>query len=327
VTGDCIAAVGRRVLREETFVRILEPAVADLQFEAPRQSGLRRLASYAAVSVVLIRAIFYDLLDDLALAFGGEARRHAWAPAIVCYGSLFVLLLWRQLSAGIVVDFYGTVTRLPLPPAGDGLELYLAGVVARVGLVCVSYAMVAAVFTFRRKNIGTARTALAAVLLVAIATFTVARMSRSARHSADLMSSAIVLRGDTDPRTVKPLADVVASEVIPGRKVGVLGNVTIESLDGRSHAWEEIGMGLNVAVFALLGVALARSRGWRLGARAAAMVATGSVFNRWAVPVVDLIVVPLGNKDPALHALPGFLVVPFVACVFLAVRPRTRRAA
>ncbi|HLG57362.1 MAG TPA: hypothetical protein VI485_18615 [Vicinamibacterales bacterium] len=324
MTGSWIAAIAQRLLRDDTFARVLEPAVADLQFEAPRQTRLRRLASYAAVLLVLVRAVFHDLRGDLALAFGGDALRRAWTPAIICYVSLFVILLWRQLSTGIVVHFYGTVTHLPLPPAGDGLEPYVAGLAVRVGLVCVSYAMVTAVFTFRRQRIGTARTALAAVLLIAVTTSAVARLSRPARESKDLIGAAMVMREDGDSPRARRLADVVASQVIP-KRLGM--PATFREYIAKVRAWEEIRIGLDVLAFALAGAALSKARGWRLGARAAAMIATGYVFSRWAVPIVDLIIVPLGNRDPALQALPGFLVIPFVACVFLAIGPRTRRAA
>jgi hypothetical protein len=166
VIGDWTSIVAARILREETFTRIFCPALADLQFELATQHSTQKPRAYASVIAILTRAAIHDFEADVMLAVSSDVRRTVWRPTLICFVALFLLFLARQLSAGIVVREFGIVTRLPLPPAGDGLEPFVAGVATSIALSCVAYAMVPAVFLFRRRAIDTTRViALAVVLL------------------------------------------------------------------------------------------------------------------------------------------------------------------
>jgi hypothetical protein len=335
VTGRWAAVIAARLLREETYRLMAAPAIADLQFEKPRRGGLRWATSRLTVWSVIARAAVDDLRGDLALAFGRPALRAAWAPAVSCYIVLVVVLVWRSLARGIRVhyphDAPGTYTRLPLPSAGDGLEPYVAGVLVGICLACVSYAMAVAVFRFRRR--GSSRAALAAALLIAVAAVTAARLSRPIANARDLYGAAIATRGLTDPKGAQPLADVIASEIIPQRsRVRVQGGrkVTMSQELAERRAVFEIAAGVNVLAFALVGFTLAGIRGWRLAVRGACMTAAW-VLLTWALPIIHLILWPYGYGSPqptmAVASLPAFFVVPLIACVSLAIRPYTKRAA
>jgi len=334
VTGSWMTRVAARLLREETFRLMVSPAIADLQFERPRRGRLRWATSWLTVWSVTARATVHDLRGDLAIAFGRPALRAAWAPALVCYVVLVVVLVWRTLARGLRVQNLhdpGTHTRLPLPPAGDGLEPYVAGVVIGICLACLSYATAVAVFRFRRR--GTSRAALAATLLVAITAVTAARVSRPIADARDLYGAAMAMRGLTDPKGAQPLADVIASEIVPQRlQMIVRGGrkTTISQQVAGLRAVRELATGINVLAFALVGFSLAGSRGWRLAVRGACMTAAWLLLNR-ALPWVNLILWPYGYGNPqpsfAVASLPALFVVPVIACVSLAIRPYSRRAA
>ena len=51
--GAWLAAIGRRLLHDDSFELAFAPAIADLQFEAPRARWRETLAGYAAVWLAL----------------------------------------------------------------------------------------------------------------------------------------------------------------------------------------------------------------------------------------------------------------------------------
>lgn len=242
---------------------------------------------------------------------------------------------WRTLARGLVVHYpydpTGTYTRLPLPPAGDGLEPYVTGVLVGISLGCLAYAMAVVVFRLRRN--GSTRAAIAAALLVAIAAATAARLSRPIAEARDLYAAAIATRGLLDLRVARPLADGIASEIIPQRSRAILpdgrGLTIAQQLAGRRAVFE-IAVGINVLAFALVGFTLAGSRGWRLAVRGACMTAAWVLSTR-ALPIIHIILWPYGYGSPqptmAVASLPAFFVVPLIACVSLAIRPCAKRAA
>jgi hypothetical protein len=135
----------------------------------------------------------------------------------------------------------------------------------------------------------------------------------------------MALKGGADPTGRRRLADVFRSEVIPQREQFI---ARYGDRFAQQESWLEIRAGLRVLVFALMGLALSRSRGWRLSARAVAMIVMWYALKRWAVPVLDVLIVPLGGwPHPALQALPAFLVLPIVVAAVLVFRPRVRPAA
>ena len=323
--GDWTKAVAERTLRDETFALVFSPALADVQFEVSTQRFFRRLRARVSVIEILMRALSHDVGRDLTLIVSRDVRRTVWMPTLACFVGLFLFFLTRRLSAGLVVHQFGMVTHLPLPPAGDGLELFIAGICAWIALSCIAYATVPAVFLISRQTVETKRATAAAVIVLVLATSVIGLLSRPVRASSDLIGSAMAETGGADPTGRRRLADVIRSEVVPRRAevIARYGDVF-----EKQNSWHELHAGLRVPIFALLAVALSRSRGWRLGARAVAMIAMWYALNRWAVPVLDVLIVPMsGWPHPALRALPTFLVLPLVAAAFLVRMPRLRHAA
>jgi hypothetical protein len=63
--GTWIAAVSARLLHPRTFDLVVQPALADLQFEAPRSGWQGRLRAYCGVFAACAGALACDLWADL----------------------------------------------------------------------------------------------------------------------------------------------------------------------------------------------------------------------------------------------------------------------
>jgi hypothetical protein len=58
-----------------------------------------------SVIVILIRALAHDVGRDLTLIVSCDVRRTVWLPRLACFVALFLLFLWRRLSAGADLGF------------------------------------------------------------------------------------------------------------------------------------------------------------------------------------------------------------------------------
>lgn len=92
-----ILALAERLLSDRTFRLIVEPAVADLQYEQGA-GPIRRAQNRSAV----IRAVAGGLGDDLARA-SGELLMLMLLPA--CYYLFLLVLCFDFLSISISIDF------------------------------------------------------------------------------------------------------------------------------------------------------------------------------------------------------------------------------
>ena len=86
--GMRLAIVSSRLLRAETFEMIVSPAIADLQFEAPRSTWPRRLQHYIAVWRAFWGAMAHDLAFTIRAPFADEARRVAFQSNVLTFASL-----------------------------------------------------------------------------------------------------------------------------------------------------------------------------------------------------------------------------------------------
>jgi len=88
IPGTRLTTVSSRFLRAETFDLMVSPAIADLQFEAPTASRVRRLQSYAGVWRACCGALCQDIALTLKAPFVDEARRAALQSDVLTFAWL-----------------------------------------------------------------------------------------------------------------------------------------------------------------------------------------------------------------------------------------------
>lgn len=95
----------------------------------------------------------------------------------------------------------------------------------------------------------------------------------------------------------------------------------------KTRTWTEASSALNVLVYALIGAALARGRSFGVFARFVGIMGMSAVVG-FAVPIVGMLLWPIGTPQPpqVTEQIMDFLLLPLIACAFLAI-PRYRRRA
>jgi hypothetical protein len=307
--GAWLTSIASRLLREQTFQLIAAPAIADLQHEGGRRH-------YAAVWWVIARALLRDLYVDVAAAFGSTARASVWPKAVGLFALLFVMMTVLALRNGIrLLAPDGTVSTLPWPPLGDGLEPLLVGLLVSVALAAAGYATMGFTFELRRRHTS-ARTILVATLCLAALAHAAARISRPVAENAELYRSAAMARDGVGVPASRPLSEIVEEDIRQGRTA-----LTAGSDERRTIAvWQERRIALNVLIFALLGVTLARGRGLGVLARSVGILGTAEVL-RDAMSWLSVLFWPVNSPHPSatVEQLPAFLMLPLVTAVCLAL--------
>jgi hypothetical protein len=107
--GRWTAFVARRLLRHETFERLVSPALADLQIEAhPRRA--RALRHYPALAFVIAVALLRDIhLDACALVHA--SGRRAWLRASL-WSLAFTVLIGTSILRNTPLQLLGTSGQL-----------------------------------------------------------------------------------------------------------------------------------------------------------------------------------------------------------------------
>jgi hypothetical protein len=305
--GSWLTAIAARFLRAQTFDLIAAPAIADLQFEG----GGRH---YVAVWWVIVRALLHDVRLDIGAVFGSTARSRVWPGAVAIFALLVVVMTVVALGRGIwLLSPDGTVTRVPWPLPGDGLEPIVAGIVVTVALSAAGYATLGLAFALRRRDVS-ARSVVVGALCISALTFAAAQASRPIGMTADLYRSAAAARAGMGASASRPLSDIVAEDILE-RRTGLTARPDVWQ---QVADWRERKTALNVLVFALLGVTLARGRGLGVLARGVGILAAAEVL-RDAMPWLDVLFWPPNSPrpSPTFGQLPAFLVLPLVTAAVL----------
>jgi hypothetical protein len=93
VIGERIDRLARRFVREDNYRMIVAPAIADLQYEAPR-GRINRARAYIDVWRAAGAALLDDTVSDITRTF---TRRSATSAATVAGGSLIAILALHVL--------------------------------------------------------------------------------------------------------------------------------------------------------------------------------------------------------------------------------------
>jgi hypothetical protein len=236
MTGVWLTSLARRILRDETFERLVSPAIADLQCEAAEGPAIR-LRHYAALASVLACAMLRDFRLGLGTAFDADTRRRlcAW-PAVWCLGFAAALIGWSEFRESLLV----------LGPVARSAALTTALTGSLVG-VFTTFMTIAAFFLVRRG--APAGAVAAATLAVFIAALVTAFALHPIRLSADRELYALgqsLSTGATTPDSL--LATWLAFKA--------------DDVNSTLGRWRDIRGALEVINGALFGAILARRRGW-----------------------------------------------------------------
>ena len=248
--GIWMTRFARRLTRQDTFERLISPAIADLQSEAA-QGWPRRLRHYSAMMLVLACAILRDFRLDVQTAFDADSWRTVWSRAAV-----WALVAGLCNGAAMYVLTARTLARLDIPP--ELMPAALNGAVFRSILPALIGALVVAAYRLKRRNPTSVRAVIAAALVfmavTPIAGYIATALYEPARAALDQAY-----------RIVRP--DLPEAMMVPQRLQALAGMI-------------------QTAVFAWLGAALARYRGWPLAFNTTAILTVYVLSNlylmRWA---------------------------------------------
>jgi hypothetical protein len=305
--GAWLTAIASRILSDQTFHWIAAPAIADLQFEGRRRH-------YAAVLWAILYALLHDIRLEITTVFGSTARASIWRKPLALFALLFVVMTVTSLTRGIWLRSPdGAVSRVPWPRLGDGLEPILAGIVVSVGLSAAGYATLGLMFALRRREAPIRAVVIGALCISALA-FAAARASRPVAITADLYRSAAAARAGVGVSPSRPLSDIVADDIRWRRTALAAGSESSQ----RFAVWQERRIALNVLVFALLGVTIARGRGLGILFRAIGILGTADTL-RDAMPWLNVLFWSVNSRPPSvtLEQLPAFLILPLVTVAVL----------
>ncbi len=99
MTGRLLLRLAGRVVHADTLARVVEPAVADLQFEATVGRWRDLLRAYIGVGHAVLGAVWLD--------FAWDRRTPAWAEELSELARLGLLVAAYQLSmAVLILGFY-----------------------------------------------------------------------------------------------------------------------------------------------------------------------------------------------------------------------------
>jgi hypothetical protein len=307
--GALLTVIASKILRDQTFHLVAAPAIADLQFEG----GARH---YAVIWWVIVRALLHDLRIDVATVFGSTARASVWPKTMALFALLVAVMTVIALGRGLrLLSPDGTVSRVPWPMPGDGLEPIVGGIVVSVVLSAVGYAMLWLTFALRRREVSS-RSVVISVMCISVIALAAARASRPIRMTADLYRSAAAARAGVGASSSRPLSDIVAEDILERRT----GPTARPDVWRQVAEWWERRTALNVLVCALLGLTIARGRGLGVLARGIGILFAAEVL-RDAMPWLDVLFWPPNapRPSPTLAQLPAFLMLPLVTIVFLAL--------
>lgn len=237
--------VGRWIARQETYDRMIAPALADMEFE--RSAGLlRQFVHWTHFPAIFLYAILWDLRLDLVSSVDGRDRRRAWTRAGLWYVGAAILMtvlpLWESTLGMLLLQGLWREAALS------------AGLNAVVDAAAV--ATVPAVIYLLRSGLGR-RSLAVVVLLLSILAAGTAWAVRPIRASAD---QALVerVRDTTAPSAASRFAD----------------RMEASNLDQRSAWWHDLRSGLWVFSFGLWGVVLSSRSGWGIASALFRMLCT-----------------------------------------------------
>ena len=311
--GDFIAALARRLLREETFTLVAAPAIADLQ----RGASASRAALWIGVFRALIGGLVIDLAQDVRAASRlcidlGNVR--VFLAAVVSLSVLQFALLsagfpFRSPAGGVPVVHWAFGGSREIEFSGADLltfAMFLAPVVIAVS------APPALVLVGRRlaERAKAGRTLVAASLIFSAGLFVVTdTVVRPATDAYIEAAAAVRQRGRDVPRQAQlaqPPLDPAERQALDERRALAAERWV------RLARWRSLAFAASPGAFLMIGLALVRTR---MGMVFVYAVMLGFVYAIVGAPLTPIL------------ALPWIPSADFSALAVAAMRLRAREAA
>ena len=288
-----LTTLARRITREETFESLVAPALADLHFDATMRRPLTR--HYVGLVAVIATALLRDLRIDIQLTLSAG---RVWRRAAVWFsgGTIFYvgLLMYYEMPWHLL--------------DASGRAAVLATALGTGALVAIPSTVAAASFQLRRSGIAPHRTIPMAALccaLVLVAFQLFATAARPAVNQVILESASRVIAqrhpgAGLDDGTI--FDRTMRGNPRPGYWKGWLEKIRERSLDPSasrggvesSAAGTDPLFALVVIPYAIVGVVLARGRGWTVFVRGGGIVITNVAF--------QILVIMISRRAPGPYA-------------------------
>ncbi len=220
--------IGRRLVSAKTFEMQIAPSIADLQVEGAA-GPVVRWRHYVGIITVLFHALLQEVRVEIAFTCDVEAIRSAWKRAALWFAGFALLLTGLGLKYNL--------------PAGLSLRESWGEALTSTGLDAVLTAIVAgmmALALYLTRKACSFRSVLLLTLLI-----------------AGLQTSIAV--------TVRPIrleADRTLYAKVPSSHAGKGTERNLGLFDPDVTWWQDIQNGVQAISFGLLGILLARRRGW-----------------------------------------------------------------
>jgi hypothetical protein len=270
--GARLVALLERVLHRDTFETMVSPALADLQSEL-YEGWRQRAQHYAGLTIVIGFALLRDWRIDMLAAFDFGARRDVWRVAGLWYLAVTILLaglVLKQQTPWHLLDV--AVWPAIAVEAVLGARLYASYIAAGAAAFFLSRRLSA----IKALVIAAGAVTVAFVALNIVATMTRSPMNRTIYESASRkLAASRVDAGDLPswesqrwPRWVEAHGHAKSRSATVAEVAGSVAMAPFVAV-------------LNFMPFALVGVAIARSRGGTVLVRLVGVIATTIVFARF----------------------------------------------
>lgn len=241
--------IARLILRADTYRSVMEPAIADAQYESANAGRFAAARQALWLTATLILATLDDLQLDVHAVCNRDARRTVWMPAL--RWSLGAMLAMLAIGAFVMPD-------------GDRPEVLLE-YTFQMGLAAIAWTMVPAAFRLVRQGTAAWRPIAAAALIVAFVAWAAAFSLRPIRDRMDRAAQAAMLQVNiTESRRHPdhPFAGLSEAEIAQ--------RLLISEHDRRRAAhsvWIDLRSGAYAPAAAVVGISLSLARGWTVGLR------------------------------------------------------------
>ena len=268
MTGEWIARVARRLIRDRTYQLTVSPAIADLQHE-PTASASHRFVGYVSVCRALAGALAIDLAADCTLAFNRDARSSAWHVAANVFGGLFLLNLLAESRLVFAVGDLGI----------DGIATVFALRLPSIAASCLPALLIpVAVVLTRRLGHALRPILLSAVVVSSVFAAVSVAVVVPTNRTADQYTQAAYWRARMDttdpPRSLSAIRQELAVPLVrPDQR-------RARADRNRYLSHDILARSAGTFAFALIGLGFARKRGWR------AVAWGGLAYLVWAVLIL-----------------------------------------
>jgi hypothetical protein len=275
--GARLDSFSRLLLRDETYRLIAAPAIADLQAEHAQAGPWRRIVNRLAVWKTLGIALALDLRHDLAIVVTRVDGHSPYRVALVVYVISVVIATWAALPRGFGIDILGA----------DGYAAMVGNRLTTVAIPNLPILLLPLAAIVGRRGWAGVRPVIVAMAIVSAVTVGAAETFAPRAYTvSDAYFKAAVWRGRVEPQNMhRPLSEFLDK--------GYRRSMTVTSAPrppvppSRMRWSRDAAIVVATLALALVGMAISRTRGWRIGLHLALIYVPWAAAV-WAVGLTSL---------------------------------------